>query len=60
MSPPRLKLVLLGAGGSTRMRGGDKLLEPVEGAPLIRRQALAMLAAVLATFNMSCRLVVSV
>lgn len=45
MSPPRLKLVLLGAGGSTRMRGGDKLLEPVEGAPLIRRQALAILAA---------------
>ena len=40
-----LKLVLLGAGGSRRMRGGDKLLEEVEGLPLLRRQALAMLAA---------------
>ncbi|PTX03738.1 nucleotidyltransferase family protein [Pararhodobacter aggregans] len=45
MSPPRLRLVLLAAGGSTRMRGGDKLLEEVEGLPLIRRQVLAMQAA---------------
>ncbi len=42
---PALKLVLLGAGGSRRMRGGDKLLESVDGLPLIRRQALAMLDA---------------
>lgn len=40
-----LRLVLLAAGGSSRMRGGDKLLEPVAGEPLIRRQARAMLAA---------------
>lgn len=28
-------LLVLGAGASRRMRGGDKLLEPVEGAPLL-------------------------
>ncbi|WP_334194865.1 nucleotidyltransferase family protein [Pararhodobacter sp.] len=43
--PAALKLVLLAAGGSSRMRGGDKLMEAVEGLPLIRRQAQAMLAA---------------
>lgn len=32
-------IVLLGAGGSTRMGGADKLLEPVDGLPLLRRQA---------------------
>lgn len=40
-----LNLVLLAAGGSTRMRGADKLLQIVDGVPLIRRQALALLAA---------------
>ena len=34
-----LAILILGAGGSTRMRGGDKLMEPVDGMPLIRRQA---------------------
>lgn len=29
-------IVLLAAGASTRMRGGDKLLEEVEGQPLLR------------------------
>jgi len=32
-------ILILAAGGSTRMRGGDKLLEPVEGEPLLRRLA---------------------
>mgnify|MGYP000589391400 CR=1 FL=1 len=40
-----LKLVLLAAGGSSRMRGGDKLVEIVDGLPLIRRQALALIDA---------------
>ena len=34
-------LVLIpAAGSSSRMRGGDKLLEPVGGIPLLRRQAM--------------------
>jgi molybdenum cofactor cytidylyltransferase len=41
----RLVVLLLAAGGSTRMRGGDKLTEDVGGIPLLRRQALAALAA---------------
>ena len=39
MAPADIPIVVLGAGGSTRMRGRDKLLEEVDGAPLIRRQA---------------------
>ncbi|WP_417586237.1 nucleotidyltransferase family protein [Pararhodobacter oceanensis] len=46
MSKGHLRLVLLAAGSSRRMRGGDKLLEPVGGVPLLRRQALACLQAV--------------
>lgn len=34
-------LLVLAAGSSSRMRGTDKLLEPVDGIPLIRRQAVA-------------------
>ncbi len=34
-----LAIILLAAGASSRMRGGDKLLEPVEGVALLRRQA---------------------
>lgn len=41
----RLVVLLLAAGGSTRMRGGDKLTEEVGEMPLLRRQALAALAA---------------
>jgi CTP:molybdopterin cytidylyltransferase MocA len=37
-------ILLLAAGSSTRMRGADKLLEQVDGIPLIRRQALASCA----------------
>ncbi|MCW1933221.1 nucleotidyltransferase family protein [Pararhodobacter zhoushanensis] len=39
-----MKLVLLAAGASRRMRGVDKLLQEVDGLPLLRRQALALLA----------------
>ena len=34
-------IVIPAAGQSTRMRGRDKLLEPIRGVPLIRRQAQA-------------------
>lgn len=36
-----MALVILAAGASRRMRGRDKLLEPVDGTPLLRRQARA-------------------
>lgn len=36
-------ILLLAAGASRRMRGADKLLEPVRGEPLLRRQADAAL-----------------
>lgn len=39
-----LPIVILAAGGSTRMRGDDKLLKIVDGMPLLRRQALRALA----------------
>ncbi len=38
-APLSLPILILAAGASTRMRGRDKLMEPVEGRPLIRRQA---------------------
>lgn len=37
-------ILILAAGQSSRMRGQDKLLELVDGVPLIRRQCLAALA----------------
>lgn len=37
-------ILLLAAGSSSRMRGGDKLLEQVEGQPLLRQVALRALA----------------
>lgn len=39
-----MALLLLAAGASARMRGRDKLLEVVEGQPLLRRQAEAACA----------------
>ena len=36
---PEIVALLLAAGGSTRMRGADKLLETVDGKPLLRRTA---------------------
>lgn len=38
-------IILLAAGASRRMRGRDKLLEEVDGLPLLRRQALRALEA---------------
>lgn len=35
-------VLLLAAGASSRMRGDDKLLQVVDGVPLLRRQAQAM------------------
>ncbi|MDJ0638536.1 MAG: nucleotidyltransferase family protein [Paracoccaceae bacterium] len=37
-------IVIPAAGASSRMKGRDKLLEPVEGKPLLRRQAEMALA----------------
>lgn len=37
-------ILLLAAGASSRMRGGDKLLETVAGEPLLRRSARTALA----------------
>ncbi len=34
-----IPIVILAAGGSTRMGGADKLMQSVDGMPLIRRQA---------------------
>lgn len=39
MSIPDLPIIILAAGQSARMGGRDKLLEPVDGLPLLRRQA---------------------
>lgn len=39
MPCPDLPILILAAGQSRRMRGTDKLMEPVEGRPLVRRQA---------------------
>ncbi len=41
---PRIEVVLLAAGSGRRMAGTDKLLERVEGVPLLRRGAEAALA----------------
>ena len=37
---PKLTILIPAAGASSRMRGGDKLLELVEAQPMLRRQAL--------------------
>jgi molybdenum cofactor cytidylyltransferase len=39
MTETSLPVILLAAGASSRMRGRDKLLEEVDGQPLLRRQA---------------------
>jgi len=39
-APDTIPVILLAAGKSARMRGADKLLQDVDGMPLIRRQAL--------------------
>jgi molybdenum cofactor cytidylyltransferase len=40
---PKVEVLLLAAGSSRRMRGRDKLLEIVDGEPLLRRTASAAL-----------------
>jgi molybdenum cofactor cytidylyltransferase len=40
----RVAILLLAAGSSARMRGRDKLMELVEGVPLLRRQTQRALA----------------
>ncbi|HUF54963.1 MAG TPA: NTP transferase domain-containing protein, partial [Thermohalobaculum sp.] len=42
---PRVGAVILAAGGATRMRGRDKLLEPVGDQPLLARVAAEVTAA---------------
>ncbi|NEX45165.1 nucleotidyltransferase family protein [Pseudotabrizicola algicola] len=42
--PEPLHILILAAGGSTRMRGADKLTEPVAGQPLLRHLAGQALA----------------
>ncbi|MEQ6203789.1 nucleotidyltransferase family protein [Sulfitobacter sp. HNIBRBA2951] len=39
-----IAVVILAAGASTRMRGRDKLLEEIDGVPLLRRQVLRAVA----------------
>ncbi len=39
-----IPILILAAGGSTRMRGKDKLLEDVDGQPLLRRQVRRAIA----------------
>ena len=41
---PRIAALVLAAGAARRMRGRDKLLEPVAGRPLLRAVAEAALA----------------
>lgn len=44
MDPTNLHILILAAGASRRMRGRDKLLEPVRGVPLLRHLATEALA----------------
>ncbi len=44
MSPPPTLILIPAAGSSSRMRGGDKLLEQVDGTPQLARAATAALA----------------
>jgi molybdenum cofactor cytidylyltransferase len=45
---PRIAAIILAAGRSTRMRGPNKLMADIDGAPLVRRVAEAVTAAGLA------------
>jgi molybdenum cofactor cytidylyltransferase len=42
---PTVHILILAAGASSRMRGSDKLLQPVKGKPILRCVAEAALAA---------------
>jgi len=41
---PRIAAIILAAGRSTRFRGANKLLETLDGTPIVRRVAMAALA----------------
>lgn len=41
---PVVHILILAAGASSRMRGADKLVQPVEGTPILRRVAETALA----------------
>lgn len=43
-NPSHIVIVLLAAGGSTRMKGVDKLLERIDGIPLLHRSTLSAIA----------------
>lgn len=44
MAHPALAIIILAAGASSRMRGRDKLMEDVDGEPLLRHQAKRAIA----------------
>ncbi len=44
-APAKTAILLLAAGSSSRMRGADKLLEDIDGEPLLRRAAKAAINA---------------
>lgn len=41
----QIPILLLAAGQSSRMRGADKLMQEIDGVPLLRRSALTAMAA---------------
>ena len=41
---PAVHILILAAGASSRMRGADKLLQPIAGVPILRRTAETALA----------------
>ncbi|MEP1767525.1 MAG: nucleotidyltransferase family protein [Sulfitobacter sp.] len=42
--PDKIAILVLAAGASRRMQGRDKLMEPIDAVPLLRRQVLRALA----------------
>lgn len=55
--PPVVHILVLAAGASSRMRGRDKLVQPVQGTPILRRvtdMALATGAPVVVTLPPGC------
>ncbi|MDK2774484.1 MAG: NTP transferase domain-containing protein, partial [Tabrizicola sp.] len=42
--PPVVHILILAAGASSRMRGADKLLQSLDGKPILRRVAETALA----------------
>jgi CTP:molybdopterin cytidylyltransferase MocA len=42
--PPSVHILILAAGASSRMRGSDKLVQPIKGIPILRRVAQTAVA----------------